>query len=353
MSGIDPALIESASLTDVGKVRTSNQDYVDEFKTPRGDLLLVVADGMGGHRGGATASRLATERIGEVFQASSADSPDTLYDALAAANARVHQESIDDPELRGMGTTVVALLFDIEGNAWVAHVGDSRAYRLHADGLEQITQDHSVVGEMVRRDLITAEEAEVHPRRNEILRSVGVEPEVEIDVAQVLVAQGDYFILCSDGLTGPVKDPKITEIVQAESPQNAAQTLVNLANENGGPDNVTVQIAMVPFEETVTLSYDGENDNKSDKLPKQQAASGSSTRLIVAVLAVLVIALAVYLASGGWVKTPSPVERPTSVQNPNQTPSPRPLQSQSPPAAAPILDVIEEPSAPAGTTVTQ
>lgn len=345
MSGIDPGLIESASLTDVGKVRTSNQDYVDEFKTPRGDRLLVVADGMGGHRGGATASRLATQTIGEVFKASSADSPDTLYDALAAANARVHQQSIDDPELRGMGTTVVALLFDIEGNVWVGHVGDSRAYRLHAAGLEQITQDHSVVGEMVRRGLITAEEAEVHPRRNEILRSVGVEPEVEIDVAQVLVAQGDFFILCSDGLTGPVKDSEIAKCVQSESPQNAAQTLVNLANENGGPDNVTVQIAMIPSQATITLAHDNKNENENDKRSTQEVPSGSSTKWIVAVVAVLVIALAMYLASGHWVKTPNPIESPRTSQ------IPRP--SQAAPAAAPATDVIQEPSTPDGAAATQ
>ncbi|MBW2295527.1 MAG: serine/threonine-protein phosphatase, partial [Deltaproteobacteria bacterium] len=191
MSGGDPQLIESASLSDVGQVRSSNQDYCDDFLSPSGNRLLVVADGMGGHRGGATASRIATETIGEVFMRATEESSEILYEALTEANRRVHQQSIDDPELRGMGTTVVALLFDTEGCVWVAHVGDSRAYRLHADGMEQITQDHSVVGEMVRRGLITAEEAEVHPRRNEILRSVGVEGQVEIDVAQVVTAPGD------------------------------------------------------------------------------------------------------------------------------------------------------------------
>ena len=148
MSGVDPKLIESTSLSDVGQVRTSNQDYCDEFLSPGGNRLLVVADGMGGHRGGATASRVATETIGEIFSSATEEPSETLYTALAEANRRVHQQSIDDPELRGMGTTVVSILFDTDGNVWVAHVGDSRAYRLHAAGMEQITQDHSVVGEM-------------------------------------------------------------------------------------------------------------------------------------------------------------------------------------------------------------
>jgi protein phosphatase len=256
MSGIDPRLIATASLSDIGLVRGTNQDFCDIFDNPSGSRLLVVADGMGGHRGGATASRIATETIGELFQAASGEPANILFDAITMANERVHRQSIEDPELRGMGTTVVALLFDTDGLVWVAHVGDSRAYRLHAAGMEQITQDHSVVGEMVRRGLITSEEAEVHPRRNEILRSVGVEPQVEIDVAQVLSAPGDFFILCSDGLTGLVSDHEIAQVVKSEAPVNATKQLVAMANEGGGLDNITVQIAMLPDEDSTTLRYD-------------------------------------------------------------------------------------------------
>lgn len=255
MSGIDPKLVSIASLTDIGRRRDTNQDYCDVFDSPSGGRLLVVADGMGGHRGGATASRIATETIGELFRAGTGESSDILFDAITEANQRVHQKSIDEPELRGMGTTVVALLFDAEGLVWVAHVGDSRAYRLHASGMEQITQDHSVVGEMVRRGLITAEEAEVHPRRNEILRSVGVEEQVDIDVAQVLSAPGDFFILCSDGLTGLVSDLEIARVIKAEVPENAAKRLVEMANDGGGLDNITVQIARVPSDETQAIHY--------------------------------------------------------------------------------------------------
>jgi protein phosphatase len=255
MSGIDPKQVAIASLSDIGRHRDTNQDFCDVFESPSGSRLLVVADGMGGHRGGATASRIATETIGERFQAGTGESADILFDAITAANQQVHQQSIDDPELRGMGTTVVALLFDAEGLVWVAHVGDSRAYRLHAAGMEQITQDHSVVGEMVRRGLITPEEAEVHPRRNEILRSVGVEEQVDIDVAQVLSAPGDFFILCSDGLTGLVSDSEIAKVVKAEVPEDAARRLIEMANDSGGLDNITVQIALVPSDENQAIHY--------------------------------------------------------------------------------------------------
>lgn len=304
MTGIDSRLIESASLTSIGQVRTTNQDFFDEFQRPNGDRLLVVADGMGGHRGGATASRLATETIGAVFEQSTAEPSDILYDALAQANERVHQTSLEDPELRGMGTTVVSLLFDAEGLVWVAHVGDSRAYRLHAAVIEQITQDHSVVGEMVRRGLITSTEAEVHPRRNEILRSVGVEEAVEIDVAQVVAAPGDFFVLCSDGLSGQVSDDEIAEVVQSTSPEIAAQRLVDLANERGGPDNVTVQIAMLPSVDTQTLVVDPPR-------PKQRGPRGNSHKLAAGLVAALVVTGVAYLLTRSP-STPTPVAPATA-----------------------------------------
>lgn len=310
MSGIDPRTIENTSLTSIGQVRSTNQDYFEVFESPQGHQLLVVADGMGGHRGGATASRVATETIGEVFEASTADPPDTLYDALTAANQRVHQLSIDDPELRGMGTTVVSLLFGNDGRVWVAHVGDSRAYRLHAAGMEQITQDHSVVGEMVRRGLITPEEADVHPRRNEILRSVGVEGEVEIDVAQVIAAPGDYFVLCSDGLTGLVSDDEIAEIVREYPIDAAAERLVAMANARGGQDNITIQIASLPKDADRTLA-DGE------ALP-EAAPAGPPVKWIAGVAVALLIVIAAWLAlSNGSTEAPSPAAvAPTSGEMP-------------------------------------
>lgn len=313
MSSIDPKLIESASLTAIGRVRSSNQDYYDEFHSPTGSRLLVVADGMGGHRGGATASRVATEAIGEVFKASTAEPPDTLSDALTAANQRVHRQSIDDPELSGMGTTVVALLFDIEGRVWVAHVGDSRAYRLHATGMEQITQDHSVVGEMVRRGLISPEEAETHPRRNEILRSVGVEAEVEIDVAQVVsAAPGDRFVLCSDGLTGLVSDLEIAEVVQSDSPEDAARRLVDMANDRGGHDNITVQIALLPSAEAQSL--DSHPANSSEQ-PQAACFNGIAGKWIAGLSAAVIVVIVAYLAVSGVNSEPEPTTSGSAIES--------------------------------------
>lgn len=289
MTAVDTQKIESASLTSIGRIRTTNQDYFGEFVRPNGDRLLVVADGMGGHRGGATASRLATETIGSVFESSMANSPDTLYDALNAANSTVHQTSLEDPELRGMGTTIVTVLFDSEGAVWVAHVGDSRAYRLHEAGMEQITEDHSVVGEMVRRGMITSDQAEVHPRRNEILRSIGVESSVEIDVARVASAPGDVYVLCSDGLSGLVSDAEIASVVQSASPEVAAARLVAMANDRGAPDNVTVQVAKLPPADEATLMVE------APIVRTPPSDTGTTKRIALLVAALVLVACAYFL----------------------------------------------------------
>jgi serine/threonine protein phosphatase PrpC len=240
--------ITIASLSDVGMVRSKNEDYCGEFEQ-QGRELLVVADGMGGHKGGATASRVTVETIGEVFRTSVSEPDELLVDALAAANARVFNMSADAAELRGMGTTVVALLIGPDDRAWVAHVGDSRAYRVRGGQIEQLTEDHSVVAEMQRRGLLTREEAAVHPRRNEILRSVGVESAVRSDVVALdALLPGDTFVLCSDGLSGMVNDKEIADVVQSQPPHEAVKTLVNLANDLGGTDNVTIQVAAVNSE---------------------------------------------------------------------------------------------------------
>jgi protein phosphatase len=246
MRPIDPRDIETASLSDVGLRRASNQDAYGGGLAPSGARLLIVADGMGGHAGGATASRVAIEVVEEAF-ATSSDAPELLLrGALEAANRRVHEQAQSDASLRGMGTTGVALLFAPDGGVWVAHVGDSRAYRLRDGRLEQLTFDHSLVAQLEARGLITAEEARVHPRRNEVLRSIGVDPEVDVDVARGEVESGDQYLLCSDGLSGVLRDEEIAAALLREPPEVAAQQLVDAANARGGPDNITVQIARVP-----------------------------------------------------------------------------------------------------------
>jgi len=241
------ARVEFASRSDVGQVRSANEDSCDSYVRNDGTRLLVVADGMGGHQGGATASRTAVATISEIFdQDTSIDLREMIVRAIRAANTRVYGMAQADSELEGMGTTVVAFMLDARHRAMVAHVGDSRAYRYRVGRIDPLTTDHSVVAEMHRRGLISADEAAVHPRRNEILRSVGVLPEVDVEVTSVEVAAGDSFILCSDGLSGVVADEEIAGIIQSETPAAAVDRLVDLANERGGPDNITVQVLSIP-----------------------------------------------------------------------------------------------------------
>lgn len=243
--------VQVASRTDVGQVRQVNEDSCGAFDREDGTRLLVVADGMGGHRGGATASLTTVSAIAETFEAGASARPgEMLARAIRTANERVWEMAQSDPELEGMGTTVVAFHLDGRRRGTVAHVGDSRAYRYRQGRLEPLTTDHSVVAEMQRRGLLSADEAAVHPRRNEILRSVGVLPEVEVEVADVEVEGGDRYVLCSDGLSGVVRDDEIAAIVQTQSPNEAVGALIELANERGGPDNITVQILAVPADES-------------------------------------------------------------------------------------------------------
>jgi len=241
---LDPTRLRVASSTSVGRVRTKNEDHFGEFESERG-RLLVVADGMGGHLGGATASHLAVESVGDHFSASREDPERLLREALEQANQRIFQTSVENESLRGMGTTAVLLLVEREG-AWVAHVGDSRAYRLRDGELEPLTDDHSVVFEMIRRGLITPDEAAVHPRRNEILRSVGVEQKIQADVVQVDIRPGDRFLLCSDGLSSMLPDAEICDLSKHPDPERVAKILIDAANDCGGTDNITVQIIDLP-----------------------------------------------------------------------------------------------------------
>lgn len=245
-----PLIVRAVLRTDVGRVRSENQDFgmlttpEDENGAQPGGRLLLVADGMGGHRGGATASRLAAETVKtEYLGSGTEDISAALRDALARANSKVWSEAQTNADLRGMGTTTSALA--VRGNqAWFAHVGDSRIYVVRADDIRQLTDDHSLVASMVREGLLTAKEAESHPRRNVLQRSIGVSDDVEIDVAGPFdVQEYDTFILCSDGLHGVVKPDEIKDVALKMSIEDAADELVRRALERGGPDNITVIVA--------------------------------------------------------------------------------------------------------------
>jgi PPM family protein phosphatase len=226
------------SATDVGLVRTNNEDryLVDE-------PLFAVADGMGGHAAGEVASATAVESLKEEF---TEHTPRGLAAAARAANRAVWEEAQASPDLRGMGTTLVALALvggpDHEQVA-VVNVGDSRIYRLHRGELVQLTSDHSLVGQMVASGAITPEEAEVHPRRNVLTRALGVDPEVDVDLVTVEIEEGDRYLLCSDGLPRELSDDEMASLLRRlTDPGEAAQELVDQARQHGGSDNVTVVI---------------------------------------------------------------------------------------------------------------
>jgi PPM family protein phosphatase len=229
------------SATDVGMVREINQDSV-----LAADPLFAVADGMGGHQGGEVASATALEVLQQTF--TSEHNADGLREAIRRANAKVWDKAQLDENLHGMGTTLTALALvkDEDSNAdrlAIVHVGDSRAYLFRDGQLQQVTEDHSLVEEMVRTGQISAEEAETHPRRNIVTRALGVEPTVEADFSLVEPQIGDRVLLCSDGLVREVTDDQVAAVLRRlKSPDEAVRELVSMAKEHGGHDNITVVV---------------------------------------------------------------------------------------------------------------
>lgn len=240
--------VRIAHRSDVGKVRSENQDFAvvaEEQQPDSKGSLLIVADGMGGHRGGATASRVASTTLRDEYLASAESDPAAaLRAAVEEANRKIFAESQSNASLRGMGTTCSAVLIH-KDQAWFAHVGDSRIYLVRNGDIQQLTDDHSLVASMVREGLLTRAEAEVHPRRNVLQRSLGVSDSVEVDVSPPLGLQpGDTFIICSDGLHGVVKEPELREVATLPI-QQAATEYIRRAIDRGAPDNVTVIVARV------------------------------------------------------------------------------------------------------------
>lgn len=224
--------------SDVGMVREGNEDAL-----LLRDSVYAVADGMGGHLAGEVASATALEPIeeldGRVFQ-DDTTAVTALRDAVVAANERVSQLAIENPDYRGMGTTLTAAL--VEGRRLhVAHVGDSRAYLLRDEQFSQLTDDHTLVQHLVDEGQITREEAARHPQRSVITRAIGVSNDVDVDSMSLELQPGDQLLLCSDGLSGVVEDEDIARtLVEVDDPDEAVDALIDLANDAGGPDNITV-----------------------------------------------------------------------------------------------------------------
>lgn len=237
--------MEISLLTDVGQKRTNNQDYANQFVNRAGMIMILLADGMGGHRAGNIASEMAVTDLGAAWVDTQIDSingvREWFAEHLETENQKVHQFGQDE-EYKGMGTTLEALAI-IGTQAIYAHVGDSRIGLVRGDGYRQLTSDHSLVNELLKAGQITPEEAERHPQRNIITQSIGQRSEVQPDVGMISLEDDDYIILNSDGLSNMISESEIYDIMTSDlSLSEKAETLIRFANNAGGLDNITVAL---------------------------------------------------------------------------------------------------------------
>ena len=356
----------AVKLTDTGRVRPHNEDYVDFFAPPdpqqqaRKGTIYLVADGMGGHQAGEVASRGAVETAIQSYYAdTSRDVGKSLVRAVQAANQQIHAQAQTDPSKSGMGTTLVAAV-TLGRKVYVANVGDSRAYLINKSSMTQITEDHSWVEEQVRAGLLTPEQAKRHPQRNLVTRALGSKPSVDVDLFEGKVSTGDMILLCSDGLTGRVEDYEIAAIVRDHPPHEAARLLVAAANERGGSDNITVLIVSTEKDAAV-----------APILAPAVAAQASARRswlipVLVGGVAVVAIALGILWATGvlfGGEPTPTAVPPvATAVETPTVEPSstedtglsPLPTASSTPAATStgPTATLAPTPMGQAESTAT-
>ena len=305
-----PLSVVVRAVTDMGLKRTNNEDSYgcwlpdDAQERERRGLLLAVADGMGGVKGGEVASRITVESLMQAYRESlGTDIAQDLSGAMVAANRIVHRESVQHPELNGMGTTCTAAV--IRGReVYLAHVGDSRAYFVRSGRIRQLTHDHSLVGQLVRDRQLTAEQARSDPRRNVVTRSVGIGSEVDVDAERIpdTLRGGDVLILCTDGLHGLVSDDELSAAVTRHDLDQACDHLVELAKQRGGSDNITVILARA------------ESDPDLEPLPtpsaERLARTGSTPSLTLLIAAGLVLLLLVLGALGWLVFRMSRTSRP-------------------------------------------
>lgn len=254
---VSNARVLAAGETNVGMKRTHNED---NYAVLEDNHLYIVADGMGGHSSGEVASKMAIDTLHEFFQATDADPEGTwpykmdkargyeenrLITSIKLANLRIHESAQKDPKLKGMGTTLVSI-YAVDEGVLIGHVGDSRVYRLREGELEQLTEDHSLLNDYIKMKKLSQEEIDNFPHKNVIVRALGMKETVKVDTLLDQPKPGDIYILCSDGLSGPVTDDEIQQIATSTKDLKAASShLIQKANENGGPDNVTVVMAKV------------------------------------------------------------------------------------------------------------
>lgn len=233
--------------TDRGKVRSVNEDAVGVFYNQENQLLSIVADGMGGHQAGEVASNLAIVVAKEQWESklsiqSPAEAEEWIQALVEEMNRKIYEYSLENTEYEGMGTTVV-LTISLPETVTIAHVGDSRCYLYTDNELKQVTEDHSLVNELIRSGQISEGDAELHPRKNVLLRALGTEPSTKIDTKTIHWHTNDHLLLCSDGLTNKVNDTELTAYLEKnEKVDFMMNELVDLANDRGGEDNITLAI---------------------------------------------------------------------------------------------------------------
>ena len=246
--------IRFSGKTDIGRVRDHNEDNIF---IPAEFPLAVVSDGMGGHACGEVASTIAVETVSGYYQQTAGEvSPtwpfrmpqlaierDRMTVAIKLANTRIHETGVNDPSKKGMGCTVDAVYFT-QGRIYVGHVGDSRVYRIRGGQISQVTEDHSLLNDYIKMKRLTPEEIANFPHKNVIVRALGMKETVKVDTRLDIPQPGDVYILCSDGLSGMVSDPQIQQVLQNQTDlEKACAQLIDLANANGGNDNVTCVLA--------------------------------------------------------------------------------------------------------------
>ena len=264
-----------ARASDTGRKRRRNEDsYV--VAPP----LFAVADGMGGAQAGEVASQLAAAVLEET-DPGSLSGPERLISLIQEANRRVYERASSDPSTSGMGTTMTVALVEPNG-VTIAHVGDSRAYRVREGHLEQLTEDHSLVNELLKSGKLSREEAEVHPQRSVITRAVGTDPDVDVDAFVVDASEGDIFLLCSDGLTDMVGDDDILETVEKhrEDLDRVTKALVSAANRGGGEDNITVVAFTIAADGDDTVRMAARNPDDEDTAEHVLAAPPVDTMVV-------------------------------------------------------------------------
>lgn len=255
---LDGMTLRVAGLTDTGMKRTHNEDFLF---VPEEERLVMVADGMGGHAAGDVASRLAIETVEEFFRATAAEEDVTwpfafdgenrrhenrLVTGIKLANLKIFEAAQRESRRQGMGTTIVAGFF-CDDEIVLAHVGDSRIYRIRDGEIRQLSEDHSLLNDYIKMKRLDPEDADRFPHKNVIVRALGMKDSVAVDTQRRQPRVGDYYIFCSDGLSGMISDDEILRLVLSHRAdlEAACQKLVDLANENGGVDNITVALAAV------------------------------------------------------------------------------------------------------------